>query len=185
MKGVTICLIPLLSLGADQVNKAMMKTRNDPSKAITAFHLDELEDTDLNELLILLSEVDAGCTTILYSSPQFLVDRCPTFFNRLMNLGILRFVCVDEIHLFSHFGRSFRQEFNKLKSSFFAKLPNMIPCLFLTATCTRCIKESFETSLTCIGLQHIKWQTEKCLFLFRIHQGRSQTCQNQLLVALN
>ncbi len=75
MKGVTLCLIPLLSLGADQVNKAMMKTRSDLTCAITAIHLDELQgEADVKELLLLLSEVDAGTTTILYSSPQFLVD---------------------------------------------------------------------------------------------------------------
>ncbi len=43
MKGVTLCLIPLLSLGADQVNKAMMKTRSDPTCSFSAIHLDELK----------------------------------------------------------------------------------------------------------------------------------------------
>ena len=156
MKGVTLCLIPLLSLGADQVNKAMIKTRDDPMNAISAFHLDELKDPDVKELLLLLSQVDAGTTTILYSSPQFLVERCPSFFQDLLNLGVLRFVSVDEIHLFSHFGRSFRDEFNKLKVDLFDKLPKKVPCLFLTATCTRRIKESFE-SLIGLPITHIHW----------------------------
>ena len=156
MKGVTLCLIPLLSLGADQVNKAMIKTRNDPTMAISAFHLDELSTADLKELLLLLSEVDAGTTTILYSSPQFLTDSNPTFVHDLMKLKVLRFVAVDEIHLFTHFGRSFRNEFNKLRDVLFSKLPRNIPSLFLTATCTRRIKESFE-SLIGVPISHIHW----------------------------
>ena len=157
MKGVTLCLIPLLSLGADKVNKAMIKTHNDPNLAISAFHLDdELEDADVKELLLLLSEVDDGTITIHYSSPQFLVDRCPFFFEALLKIGVLRFVAFDEIHLFSHFGRSFQDEFNKLKSELFVKLPRTVPCLFLTATCTRRIKESFET-LIGFPITHLHW----------------------------
>ena len=156
MKGVTLCLIPLLSLGADQVNKAMIKTRDDPTMSISAFHLDEMSKFDLAELLLLLSEVDSGTTTILYSSPQFLTDSYPMFIRDLLKLHVLRFVAVDEIHLFTHFGRSFRDEFNQLKDKLFAKLPRRIPLLFLTATCTRRIKELFET-LIGVPITHVHW----------------------------
>ena len=184
MKGVTLCLIPLLSLGADQVNKAMIKTRNDPTMSFSAFHLDELSPSDLKELMLLLAEVDAGTTTILYSSPQFLTDSNPKFVDDLLKLNALRFVAVDEIHLFTHFGRSFRNEFNKLKDVLFSKLPRNIPSLFLTATCTRRIKESFE-SLIGVPITHIHWppphkmaDRKVSLSLSSTPQDRSLTCPN-------
>ena len=158
MKGITLCLIPLLSLGADQVNKTMIKTRSDSTNSISAVHLDELKRDDLLELLAILNEADDGLTTILYSSPQFLVKSFPTFFAGLLATGLLRFVVVDEIHLFTHFGRSFRSEFTDLKDKVFKKLPNKVPSLFLTATCTRRIKDSFE-SLIGLDITHIHWPT--------------------------
>ena len=158
MKGITLCLIPLLSLGADQVNKTMIKTRSDSTNSITAIHLDELKRNDLVELLSILREADDGLTTILYSSPQFLVESFPTFFAGLLSTGLLRFVVVDEIHLFTHFGRSFRTEFTDLKDKIFKKLPAKVPSLFLTATCTKRIKESFET-LIGLDITHIHWPT--------------------------
>ena len=48
VKGVSICIVPLLSLGADQVNKTMLRTANDPSTR--AVHLDDLLDADVGEL---------------------------------------------------------------------------------------------------------------------------------------
>ncbi len=90
MKGVTLCLTPLLSLGTDQVNKVMIKTSIDLNQAISAFHLDELHDTDVKELLLLLSEVGEGTTTIIYLSPQFfLVDWRPSMVDALLKLGVV------------------------------------------------------------------------------------------------
>ena len=47
IKGITICITPpLLSLGADQVQKIMLKTF-ETDKSIVGFHLDELTDAKL------------------------------------------------------------------------------------------------------------------------------------------
>ena len=116
MKGVSICIIPLLSLGADQVNKAMLRARHDPS--IWAVHLDDLRDIDVKELLGLINEMDQATTTVmLYSSPQFLVQRFPGFLSKLINTCAIKLVVVDEIHLFAQFGRSFRSEFNDMNEN--------------------------------------------------------------------
>lgn len=47
--GVTICICPLLSLGADQAKKILSKTETD-CRSITAFHLDELSTDALKKL---------------------------------------------------------------------------------------------------------------------------------------
>ena len=46
IKGITLCITPLLSLGADQVQKIMLKTF-ETDKSIVGFHLDELTDAKL------------------------------------------------------------------------------------------------------------------------------------------
>lgn len=79
----------LLSLGADQMIKGMIKTCDDLTKAISTFYLHEPQNADLNELLILLFAVNPDTTTILYQSPQFLVNCCPSFINDLLKLGVL------------------------------------------------------------------------------------------------
>jgi superfamily II DNA helicase RecQ len=59
---------------------------------------------------------------------------------------MLRFVAIDEIHLFVHFARSFCQEFAWLKPYLFSKLQSRgsasrttVPVLFMTATCNATI----------------------------------------------
>ena len=89
MKGVTLCLIPLLSLGTNQVNEAMIKTHDDPSKAISAIHLDKLCKADLDKLQVLLAVADAGTATVLYSSLQFLTEKHSGFVNNLLWLRLL------------------------------------------------------------------------------------------------
>lgn len=159
MKGVSICIIPLLSLGADQVNKAMLRARHDPS--IWAVHLDDLRDIDVKELLGLINEMDQATTTVmLYSSPQFLVQRFPGFLSKLINTCAIKLVVVDEIHLFAQFGRSFRSEFNDMNEKFFRLIPKKTPMLFLTATCTKRIKASFETAIG-LPITHVWWPSAR------------------------
>jgi hypothetical protein len=64
---------------------------------------------------------------------------------------LLQFVAVDEIHLFVHFARSFRQEFAWLKPYLFSKLQSRgsssrttIPVLFMIATCNETIMKNVE-----------------------------------------
>ena len=154
LKGVTICIVPLLSLGADQVNKTMLRTANDPST--WAVHLDDLLDDDVSELLLLIKEMDDKTTVMLYSSPQFLTERFPSFIKLLLQSSRIRMIVVDEIHLFAQFGRSFRSEFNDLKTKLFLKVPKKTIMLFLTATCTNRIKKTFE-KCTGVSITHTHW----------------------------
>ena len=76
--------------------------------------------------------------------------------DHIIKSRMIRFVVYDEIHLAAHFGSSFRDEFSKLKDSFFLKLPPSMPMLFMTATCTPTIRESFE-SLIGTRINHTHW----------------------------
>jgi len=143
LKGVTLCISPLLSLGADQTRKVMKLAMNDDS--ISAFHIDEMNDLSINHVLRSLKELSPLKTVFLFTSPQCIVRRHCGFFQSILRLSLIRFVVVDEIHLVNHFGRTFRDEFGLLRAAFFQKLPVNTPMLFMTATCSREIITSIET----------------------------------------
>jgi ATP-dependent DNA helicase RecQ len=80
---------------------------------------------------------------------------------------LIRFVVVDELHLFTSFGRSFRNEFNHLKQKLLIKLNNLVPMLFLTATCTERILHSFEEMIG-VSITHMDWPSAKELSTRRV-----------------
>ena len=69
LKGITICLTPLLSLGADQVNKLMINTRSEDT-TITALHLDECDHGDIPEIMGLIKNMKDNSTLFIFCSPQ-------------------------------------------------------------------------------------------------------------------
>ena len=155
LKGVTLCLSPLLSLAADQVNKLVINTRGTDS-TIIALHMDESERGDDTEILDLIKNLKDTSTLFLFCSPQCIANKFPEFFNSLIADGLIKFVVVDEVHLFTHFGRTFRDEFNQLKDGLFSKLPQSMPMLFLTATCTLSIDVAFQTMIG-KSITHREW----------------------------
>jgi superfamily II DNA helicase RecQ len=172
--GITLTIVPLLSLGADQTRKLNARAAQDDAPTM-AFHLDEMkspqEQQRLADRLLLLPD-DTTKTILLFSSPQFL-QKSPILLPALKQLvtnKLLRLLAIDEIHLFVHFGLSFRSEFAWLKDNLFhhvlapTPLSTRIPVLLMTATCTRRIQRDMEalTGLTVskrfwpspLGMQH-------------------------------
>ena len=60
------------------------------------------------------------------------------------------------MHHLTHFGRTFRNDFNDLKDGLFLKLPLTMPMLFLTATCTHAIDVAFQ-SMIGKSITHREW----------------------------
>jgi superfamily II DNA helicase RecQ len=69
---------------------------------------------------------------------------------------MIRFVVIDEIHLVSHFGSSFRKEFSALKDVLFKKISNHIPVLMLTATCNNWVYQSIQQILG-VTINQVHW----------------------------
>ena len=152
LKGVTLCLSPLLSLSADQVNKLM-----GDETMITALHLDECEQRDLPEIMALIKNLQDSSTLFIFSSPQAITDKFKSFGEVLIQDRLIKFVVVDEVHLFTHFGRTFREEFNHLNEHLFSKMPSTTPMPFLTATCsTEQIDVAFQ-KMTRKSITHCEW----------------------------
>ena len=89
MKGVTICIPLLLSLGSDQVCKLIKNTNLDTS--ITAFHLDELDDNQIKEVSasLLRDALNPSKTVILFVSPQCILGNSQHLFNNLIQQNLI------------------------------------------------------------------------------------------------
>jgi superfamily II DNA helicase RecQ len=104
--GITLTIVPLLSLKADQTLKVNLRVLTDRLTA-GAFHLDELSPSKFEKLHSLIADLGPSGTMksiVLFSSPQALLKPSG---HRLLDLlferKILRFIAVDEVHLFIHF----------------------------------------------------------------------------------
>jgi superfamily II DNA helicase RecQ len=162
IKGITLCITPLLFLGADQVQKIMSKTSK-TDKSIIGFHLDELTDAQLLELKNYLSTLPSTTTKtiVLFSSPQCIVsDNGPAadLMSEIISKNKIRFLVFDKIHLAVHYGTTFRKEFGQLKLKLFDQIHLPIPMLFMTTTCTESIVLSFE-NLIGIKFDSKHWPT--------------------------
>jgi hypothetical protein len=132
LKGIHIILVPLLALGADQVEKA--KNAKHPfTKFIKSVHLDELKHPGKIEALKhFLQHMTADHTLIIVASPQSLLTKHP--WNKLLlhcalHRNLLNGFYIDEYHLFSSFGLSFRHEFEDVGKQFISKIfrPHPVP----------------------------------------------------------
>ena len=123
--GVTLVIEDLLAVATDQ--KSKVRSASNAHGPILAYQLDSMKDPSLVNKLqtkLLALKKTSNCTIFLYSSPECLL-RQPwrTLIICLINNGVLKLVCVDEIHLYDvMFGLTFRKEFIMIKDSFFKHL---------------------------------------------------------------
>jgi len=153
MKGITLFISPLLALASDQIRKLRMITRNRPD--FVSLHLDDMEESSLLELAHDISTwkepdgTECAISVIIFASPQLLVgSKGIPIMNILldMNKSILSMTVMDEVHIASQFGNTFRSEFKMLKRKFYSQLPACCSVnIFMTGTCTLAIVRNFET----------------------------------------
>ena len=150
---ITLCITPLLFLGTDKTIKHQNNTKTQ-STELNSLHLDEVPKGDIQLVLYLLLAAAPSSSIIVYASPQSLVNKGDQPFYISRNL--LEMIVIDEIHLLTDFGRSFRAEITLLKDEFFAKVKESKLMLFLTATCTTSVRSSLE-SLIGVKCNSVHW----------------------------
>ena len=99
-------------------------------------------------------------SVVILSSPQFLNGRGKQFLSFLHWKELIRLVVMDELHLSHHFARSFREDFDQLGNIIFKKLARHIPCVFMTATCSKSILAASERTFG-FKITHKDWPTVK------------------------
>ena len=154
VKGVTLCITLILTLGADQMGKVLQI----PDRSVTAFHMDKLNDADVLKLKRKLDIRHPQDAVIILASPLFLNNCNKKLVSFLHQQNLIKLVLMDELHLSHHFAGSFRDNFDKLKSLIFNHLPRNLPCSFMTVTCSQSMMETSE----CIFgfcITHEDWPT--------------------------
>ena len=88
---------------------------------VSSFHFDKMLPSHLYKLQNSLARLPCHVSMFIFTSPQcFCNQHC--FRNYLFAKKPIKFIIVDEIHLFAQFDNSFRTEFGLLKRSLFDKL---------------------------------------------------------------
>ncbi len=144
---VVLTIVPLLSLGADQTLK-IKRYENLYNLPVTPIHIDEEKDPSERDRIIkwlLDPPLDATEMVLLFASPQAIVhsDQWQSAIQTLLKRGRLRFIAVDECHLFAKFGLNIRDAFVLLNNVLwkYVREPSSrrqyyskVPLLFMTAT---------------------------------------------------
>ena len=101
LKKVTLCVCPLLSLGADQTKKTILNSEGLERSRITSFHLDELKKPTISKLLkkFITDQHASNTSVVIYASPQSLVesDHGSKFLSFLLSQKLISLVVFDEM----------------------------------------------------------------------------------------
>ncbi len=168
--GFLLNIVPLLSLGVDQQQKVKEYKSDETSGITNAYHLDDFRDEEHQKPIVddlLKIKTDTKQTIFLFSSPQAIVNS-PLYQKLIATIiekKLLRLVTVDEIHLYTSFGLSFRQEFVELTKYLFEKLrlnsynstaivaDTKVPILWMTATASESIISELQ-NMTRVSIAH-------------------------------
>jgi hypothetical protein len=130
---VSWCILPLLSLGADQVIKINQNLASGDG-AVVAFHLDHYRHPAQQQAIakrVANIRGNSKTTVCITSSPQALLNNTIYYslYCHLLQKDLLMLLTVDKLQLFVQFGQQFRNEFFALKC-FVAVRFGAVDCFF-------------------------------------------------------
>lgn len=146
--GVTLIMETTISLSSDQISKIVPKEGYNGS-TIMSFQLDKFKKKSERQKIV--SFITEKCfedrkghpkSILLFASAEAMeAEEYKNLFHKLLELKLLRLICIDEVHQYVEFGTTFRPAIMKLKQQMFKfivdevdKYKTMIPILFMTAT---------------------------------------------------
>ena len=180
-KGITLLIVPLLTLSADSLAKFTVACQD--YGTVEAHHIDEVWKESKAKYFKLLNRmrglpINTSSTIFVFSSPQFIVNH--NDFRRVLidaaRARVLRAIFVDECHLYVQQGVSFREEIRVLTFVFWGVIfhkrnegshPKVV---FMTGTMYKSYVPMLST-LTTIGLpdDSIHWGGTKDFAQHNIH----------------
>ncbi|XP_029293096.1 ATP-dependent DNA helicase Q5 [Cottoperca gobio] len=139
-EGITLVISPLIALIQDQVDR--LQSLNIPACSINS-------KLPAGERSLILADLRSSSPKLkmLYITPEMVAS--PSFQPCLTDLcsrGLLSYLAVDEAHCVSQWGHDFRPDYLKL-GKLRGRFPG-VPCLALTATAPKNVKEDIIQSLT-------------------------------------
>ena len=122
---------------------------------------------------------EENALVLIASLQSSLKDKGSKLVSYLIKSEKLRLLVVDELHLCYHFSRSFRRELADLKEKLFLPLQNQrVPQLYLTATCSKSIKNGCE-KLFGMKINQMRWPSVSDIANRK--QAMSAICTNRSL----
>ena len=115
---VTLVIKETLALAVDQQSK--VKSASNVNGPVLAYQFSIKKTNLIKKLEEKLSSMKKGtnASIFVYSLPEYMMRKpWKSLLITLIKNGILKLVCVDEIHLFVMFGVTFRKPFVNLKES--------------------------------------------------------------------
>ena len=160
IKGITLFISPLLALASDQTQN--LKRRRAALPDLTCIHLDGMPEEHIKIIAQDISELRHPATNllkgavILFASPQFLTGKKGSSILD-ESTSALHMTVMDEVHIGSQFGNTFRSEFGLLKVRLYQKLPSCCRInLLITGTCNKTIQKNFQNLLG-VKINNIHW----------------------------
>ena len=144
-RGIAIILVPLIGLGSDQVEKAIVVDHN-----VEAYHADEHKQLDgqlLRARLLGMEEDEIQhISAIVFLSASALKEESPWYSTiaELSRRGNISMLCIDEGHYVYQSGRSFRTDFTiavENMSKLMDLMPRPVPRLVMSATLRQCDRD--------------------------------------------
>ena len=165
IQGITLFISPLLALASDQTQNLKRRTAALPD--VTCIHLDSMPEEHIKIVAQDISELRHSVTNllkgavILFASPQFLTSRQKgsSILASLIDesTSALHMTVMDEVHIGSQFGNTFRGEFSLLKSRLYQKIPSCFRInLFMMGTCNKTIQTNFKKLLG-VKINNLHW----------------------------
>jgi ATP-dependent DNA helicase RecQ len=144
--GVSIVVVPTIALAYDQMHEAQKHCNN---LRVDAWHAD-LTDSDKKAIK---ERIRTGQQRLLYASPESVVGTLSSSLSVAAEAGLIRAFIVDEAHMISQWGNSFRPEFQSM-AGLWRQIHSICPegrsfrTVLMTATLT---DEAFESIATFYG----------------------------------
>ena len=113
LKVFTLFIALVISLGADQSKN--LNNRVVAEAWLTSFHLEKLDATTMGEVHSFPQMLHPQVTVVIFSYPHCIQNSGSKITDLLISHPtLLQFLVVGELHIFTHLGKSFREEFENL-----------------------------------------------------------------------
>ena len=124
----------------------MINTRADET-TITALHSDKCEQRDIDEITTLIKKIKNTSTLFIFSLRQAIMDRFKSFGELLIHDGLIRFVVVDGVHLFTLLDWNFHHLSLTLFKKWEEQVGELVTTLWISVTISTFPSTTFFTYL--------------------------------------
>jgi RecQ family ATP-dependent DNA helicase len=165
-----IVVSPLISLMEDQMRE--LNEKNIDAICLNSSNKNKAKD---------ISEIYKGNPKIIYTTPEYLTNNTD-FLEKIVFTDKLALIAIDECHCVSHWGHSFRSDYNNL--GILKEIAEDIPILALTATATDKVIKDVAKNLCLDDPKIIKHSVDRPNLYIEIQRRYESTLKDTIVPLL-